>query len=444
MRRIEKKTSLIAIVLFLWAAVFFVLPAMGGGRAYAASARDEARPLTLKKLMEKTPADLGLPSGCTWYLEGGTATPSGYVMSFWSSTMGTNANPVLLLDMNSWQVVKNTQSSLSHANDMCYVPKSQEILVTPMDQNCLFSLNVPALTTGSTFYPYPQQNYHAIGYDTAADRYAAVYEAGSGAARQLHCDILDRTLARTGTFSVATNLTYQGLAVQDSLIYYTCWERGGTSKYEPVYDKVFQKDDNVIYVYNFSGQLVKTLLIPCPQGYSKFELETASFIGNRMILQFNETKDKKNLIGIYEVTAEGKSAALIAAEKEAAEKAAAEKAAAEKTAAEQTAAEQAVSKQMKPARPKFAGITKKKRAVKLKWKKVKVGKRRVSGYEVQICTNRTFTGDTLRTVTVPGVKCTIRGLNRRTVYFVRVRAYQNVGTGKAYSQWSVRKKAKTK
>ena len=99
---------------------------------------------------------------------------------------------------------------------------------------------------------------------------------------------------------------------------------------------------------------------------------------------------------------------------------------------------------MKPARPKITGITKKKRAVSLKWKKVKIGNKKVTGYEVQICKNRSFTGDTRRMFRVPIVKCTIRGLDRKTRYFVRVRAYQKVGTGRAYSAWSVIRKVKTK
>ena len=411
-------------VMMLWAVM-----SAGGSRVYAASVRDSLPILKLKTLKE-----MPVPAGSS-YLEGGTAVPSGYVVTFLSSS-ASDPNQILLLSTANWSAVKMGNAPLSHANDMCYVPKNGgEIYVTPMDNSCIIVLDAATLSQKSILTPQTRQTYHAIGYDTKTDSFACMYVDGTGAGRRFTCDILDGKLERKSSFSVSTNLTYQGLTVHNSLIYYTCWERGGVnSLYEPVYDGVFQKNDNVIYVYDFSGRLVKSLLIPCPQGYSKFEIETASFLGDRMILQCNITKNGTRYFGLYEVTGEEPSLAQQAAEK----------AAKEKAARAQADAERAASAKMKPARPKITGITKKKRAVSLKWKKVKIGNKKVTGYEVQICKNRSFTGDTRRMFRVPIVKCTIRGLDRKTRYFVRVRAYQKVGTGRAYSAWSVIRKVKTK
>ena len=421
MDRYRKVIGVFATAFFL-CAVVFLFPRT---RVHAASEREILPVLELNKL-----AEFSAPSGAS-YLEGGTAASSGYMVAFLSSTAG-KPNPVQVIDTNTWTAVKAGSAELSHANDMCYVPQRREIYVTPMDRAELIVLEESTLNVKSKIKTL--RNYHAIGYDTASDRFAAVFVTGSGAARRLYCDILDGTCQKVlGTFSADTNLTYQGLTVHDSLIYYTSWERGGVnSLYEPVYDGIFQKSDNVIYVYNFSGQLVKRLLVMMPEGYSKFELETASFIGNRMILQFNETLDDASgtrMIGIYEVTAEGLSLAQ-KAEKEAAEKKAEqEKKALQKLTSRKTA---------------ITGITRRKKSLKVRWKKLSAGSVAAEGYEIQLCRKKNFRGRSLKGLVRSGNVCVFRGLKRRTTYYIRVRAYAVRGDQTYYSAWSSKKKVRTR
>ena len=469
-----------AMLLLTVALLSGLLSSLGSSRAYAspARARDPLPTLKLKKLTE-----FAWPAGAS-YLEGGCALPQGYLISFLSSTAG-KPNPLLLLNITSipWSEAKTSSAMLAHSNDMCYIPQEKtvdqkygEIFVTPMDRCEIVVLRADTLTAVRTITT--PQNYHAIGYDSVTDQFAAVYETAPGVGRHLICDILDGRELMGGTctkpirsFSVDMNLTYQGLAVHDSLIYYTGWERGGVnSVYQPVHDDHFEKHDNVIYVYDFSGQLIRMMLVTLQEGYEKLELETISFIQNRMILQFNATLEQgtpvagtdRRRIVLYEVTGEGVTAAedLAAKKKAAAEKAAAEKAAAEKKAAEEKAAREkkereeqeaaqrkaAVKQKKKLAakRPAVKVTARKKKSLKLRWKKVKNGKPAVAGYEVQICRKKNFRGKSLKTIRTSGLRCTVKKLKRRTTYYVRVRACQVIGGKTCYSAWSKKKKARTK
>lgn len=89
-----------------------------------------------------------------------------------------------------------------------------------------------------------------------------------------------------------------------------------------------------------------------------------------------------------------------------------------------------------------------KKAFTAKWKKLttKMPKAKVTGYQVQYSTNKTFkTG--AKTVTVKGATKTSRkisGLKKKTTYYVRVRTYISVGGRYYYSTWSAVKSVKTK
>lgn len=49
-----------------------------------------------------------------------------------------------------------------------------------------------------------------------------------------------------------------------------------------------------------------------------------------------------------------------------------------------------------------------------------------------------------KTKTVKASSKTIKGLKSKKTYYVRVRAYKQVGKQKAYSSWSSKKKVRTK
>ncbi len=261
-------------------------------------ARDGMTTVELTKLAEFAPPEEGA------YVQGGTVIPSGYLMSFFNAA-SPGINPLLVLDTGSWQIINTVSAELSHANDLCYVPSSGEVFVLPMDAAQIIVLDAESLTVKRTIDTL--HIYHAIDYDPQSDSFAAVYASGKGAEKRVICDILDNTCTvAKKSFPVDTNLTYQGLAVHDSRIYYTCWKKKeGNMDHKTVYDDLLQINDNVVYVYDFEGNLVDALLVKMPEGYNNFEIEAAAFSEDSMILQFNENLADENntlMIGVYKGT----------------------------------------------------------------------------------------------------------------------------------------------
>lgn len=66
-----------------------------------------------------------------------------------------------------------------------------------------------------------------------------------------------------------------------------------------------------------------------------------------------------------------------------------------------------------------------------------------SGYQIKVGTNKKVTKGT-KTVKVKGTKTTIKKLKSKKVYYVKVRAYQKVGSKTYYGAWSKVKKASNK
>ena len=93
----------------------------------------------------------------------------------------------------------------------------------------------------------------------------------------------------------------------------------------------------------------------------------------------------------------------------------------------------------KPAKAKI------KSAKNVKGKKIKVTLKKISGakgYQIRWCENRKFDGYDSKTITK--LKYTIKGLEKRTNCYIKVRAYKKDGSKKLYGKWSSIKKVKVK
>ena len=94
---------------------------------------------------------------------------------------------------------------------------------------------------------------------------------------------------------------------------------------------------------------------------------------------------------------------------------------------------------------KVAGL---KRGIKVVWKRnsTKMKTSRITGYQVQISTDKSFAKNK-KTYTVKGYKKTVKKiykLKSKKVYYVRVRTYKKVGSKNYYSDWSTRKAVKAR
>ena len=101
--------------------------------------------------------------------------------------------------------------------------------------------------------------------------------------------------------------------------------------------------------------------------------------------------------------------------------------------------------------PKGTSIRKLKKgrkAITVKWKKqsAKMSKSRITGYQIQVATNKKFTANK-KTVTVKGYRKasrTIKDLKAGKKYFVRIRTYKIINSKKYYSAWSKVRKVRTR
>ncbi len=93
----------------------------------------------------------------------------------------------------------------------------------------------------------------------------------------------------------------------------------------------------------------------------------------------------------------------------------------------------------KPSKAKIKSLkNKKKRKLVVTIKKIKS----VAGYQIKWCDNKKFDG--YESKTVKKAKYTIKGLDKKTTYWVRARAFRKSGTKKLYGNWSTSKKKKVR
>lgn len=93
-------------------------------------------------------------------------------------------------------------------------------------------------------------------------------------------------------------------------------------------------------------------------------------------------------------------------------------------------------------------LKKGKKSITVKWKKQakKMSKARITGYQIQLATNKKFTKNK-KLVTVKGYKKVskkVTKLKGKKKYFVRVRTYKTIKGVKYYSPWSKVKTVKTR
>lgn len=101
-----------------------------------------------------------------------------------------------------------------------------------------------------------------------------------------------------------------------------------------------------------------------------------------------------------------------------------------------------------PPKVTLSKVSPAKKGFKAVWKKSKA---KVTGYEIAYSTNKSFKKKATKTIPVKGYKTVskiVKKLKAKKIYYVKVRAYQNVKVGKKteklYSKWSSVKKIKTR
>ena len=105
----------------------------------------------------------------------------------------------------------------------------------------------------------------------------------------------------------------------------------------------------------------------------------------------------------------------------------------------------AVTPTLQPTKPVAVAKTKIKSAKNVKKRKIKLSIKKikgVSGYQIRWCDNKKFDGYEQKNVKKP--KLTIKGLDKKTTYWIKARAFKKVNSVKTYGKWSAKKKVKIK
>lgn len=105
----------------------------------------------------------------------------------------------------------------------------------------------------------------------------------------------------------------------------------------------------------------------------------------------------------------------------------------------------AVTPTLQPTKPVAVAKTKIKTAKNVKKRKIKLSIKKikgVSGYQIRWCDNKKFDGYEQKNVKKP--KLTIKGLDKKTTYWIKARAFKKVNSVKTYGKWSAKKKVKIK
>lgn len=228
---------------------------------------------------------IGRPYGKA--LEGGTLT-SGYIVSSFLKPAGMLTNPLVLLRRGTYELLGSTfaPTDLGHSNDMTYIAARDEIYTTAVKYDGTYQLVVMDASTLQVKRRIKvDQYYSAISYDETRDCFFLVSHVNS----LLNVAVYNGDFTqKISAFSIRSNLTYQGCGTWNGLFYFTEYERGSASQYEPVPDGRLHGGDNLIAVYDIYGHLLKTYYIPASGNGTHHEIETVMFDGGRMIIQCNE------------------------------------------------------------------------------------------------------------------------------------------------------------
>lgn len=223
--------------------------------------------------------------------------------------------------------------------------------------------------------------------------------------------------------------TYGVYKTKDKLVFYIDGKRA--SRVIDITNPVMSEVHNEFFIL---------LNVACGGNLAENKVPSAADLPGQMEVDYVRYYVDKSAEEMESIKAE--EASKLAAEKaskEAAEKASKE--AASKEAASKAAAEKKAAEEAKKA-PKKASI---KSLKNIKGRKMQIKIKKISGakgYQIRFCDNKKFQG--YENKTTKKLKVTIKRLEKKATYWVKVRAYKMVNGKKKYGAWSKVKKVKIK
>ena len=155
---------------------------------------------------------------------------------------------------------------LGHANDIAYVPETNELYVIHVNLNHVSVLDADSLEIKAE--KIMEGEGHGIDYNESRESFVI-------ASGELLMFIRDKNFKLTGyADGVETTLTTQGICTDDKYIYHVLYSSPRNTE-EP---------ENMIFVFDWDGNLITKI----PIGFKEYEPENISVVGDTIYIGFND------------------------------------------------------------------------------------------------------------------------------------------------------------
>lgn len=211
-------------------------------------------------------------------LQGGCVTDRyGYFIMIDSTTTltySTTKSIVLKYDMASLtEVARSEVLRLGHANDITYLPATNELLIIHVTGQKVSCLDADTLELKQNIR-LPLEA-HALAYVPEMDRYVFAYDKAG--MFFMSGELKGNKKIESSSMPITTTLITQGICADKKYVYHILWSSRSNEE-EP---------ESIIMVFDWAGNEVMRI----PIGLKDYEPENISIVGNDFIIACNNYND---------------------------------------------------------------------------------------------------------------------------------------------------------
>lgn len=176
---------------------------------------------------------------------------------------------IVQYDLETWKEVGRSKSLLlDHANDMTYIPETNELMIC----HCYINYTRMSILDADTLEFKESRELQGVGGAYAIE-YNALHGQFIACQGKTNMNFFDLNLQHLGYHGgKSTTLTTQGICADDKYIYHVLYS--GSNKEEP---------DNMIFVYDWSSNFITQIKL----GLKSFEPENISLVGDTFYIGCN-------------------------------------------------------------------------------------------------------------------------------------------------------------
>ena len=211
-------------------------------------------------------------------LQGGCVTDEyGYFVMLDNTTTiayTTTKSIVLKYDMTSMtEVTRSEVLRMGHANDITYLPATNELLIIHVSGQKVSCLDADTLELKKTIR-LPLEG-HALAYVPETDRYVFAYDKAG--MFFMSGELEGKKWFESSSMPIATTLVTQGICADDKYVYHILWSSQSNE----------EESESIILVFDWEGNEVMRI----PIGLKNYEPENISIAGDGFIIACNNYDD---------------------------------------------------------------------------------------------------------------------------------------------------------